>query len=223
MGLPRPRLGIPAKLLLVSSLLLLIPWLGLALRARAGAAGARTRRSRRSSRRRGAVAIALNDRPNVLLPARSTGPASPERDLRVLDLAADRRRRPGGRLGRPGARGAPRSRAGRRGGRGAAVLVRYRIGRHGNGVYALFEVQDDRASSCATLRPELGRRRPPRDRGRDGRRRVPALRRRRGGRRAGLGLARPRRRQPRPGQPDRRRLADAPRAAGPSSCGCRGR
>jgi hypothetical protein len=85
--LPRPRLAIPAKLLLVSSLLLLIPWVGFLYVRELERLLLRVQEQGLVSTAR-AVATALNDRPNVLLSGEVYSvPASPERDLRVPNLA----------------------------------------------------------------------------------------------------------------------------------------
>jgi hypothetical protein len=102
------------------------------------------------------VATALNDRPNVLLAGEVYSvPASFERDLRVANLekpiVVD------GRVSdwdQPG--GEPHRRVGARDRRRAAFSYRYRIGRHGTGVYALFEVDDEHVVLRDPERPELG-------------------------------------------------------------------
>ncbi len=207
MGLPRLRLGIPAQLLLVSSVLAAPPLAGprsscascerLVLDAQEQALAATARR---------AAAAPSSDRPSLLL--RRGRRRGRRRALRLLDLP-----RPIVVDGRADDWDDPAVEAHRlpepddEAAEPPPLSAVYRIGRQGNGVYALFEVRDREVVLRDPERPD-GRRRPPRDRGGDGRRRVPPLRRRRGGRRAGLGVARSRRRQPRPGQPDRRRLAD---------------
>jgi two-component system sensor histidine kinase ChvG len=149
------RLTIPLKLLLVSSLLLLIPGLGLQyvrelekllLQAQEQGLVATAR----------AVATALNDRPNVLLSGEVYSlPLSPDRDIQVNNLpspivvdgrAADWDQ-PGVTIHdyvAPGSAFLP----------GAPFSFKYRIGRHGNGVYVLFEVSDDRVVLCDPNRPE---------------------------------------------------------------------
>jgi two-component system, OmpR family, sensor histidine kinase ChvG len=151
--LPRLRLGIPLKLLLVSSLLLFIPWLGfqyvrelerLLLQAQEQGLVSTAR----------AVATALNDRPNVLLSGEVYSvPLSAGRDLRVANLAlpitvdgkTDDWSQPGVETHSYAAPGE------------AAVPFgfRYRIGRFGTGVYALFEVTDDHVVLHDPERPEL--------------------------------------------------------------------
>jgi dedicated sortase system histidine kinase len=151
--LPRPRLAIPAKLLLVSCLLLLIPWVGLLYLRELERLLLRVSEQGLVSTAR-AVATALNDRPNVLLSGEVYSvPVSPDRDLRVPNLE------------RPivvDGRGADWDQA------GMAPVVetappiegeppfsfRYRIGRHGSGVYVLFEVEDDRVVLRDPERPE---------------------------------------------------------------------
>ncbi len=146
MGLPRPRLGIPAQLLLASSVLVLLPWLGLELvrelqrlvtDAQEQALAATARRA----------AVALGDRPS-LLPA-AEGGSSPA--LRLLDLP-----RPVVADGRADDWDDPAievHRVPESSDQAAAPLplsAVYRIGRQGNDVYALFEVRD----------PEVVRRAP---------------------------------------------------------------
>ena len=150
MRLPVLRLGIPVKLLLVSSLLLLIPWLGLQyvrelerllLHAQEQGLVATAR----------AVATALNDRPNVLLSGEVYSvPVSPDRDLRVGSLA-----RPIVVDGRPGDWEQEAVETRRYEAPGAPFAFRYRIGRHGTGVYALLEVRDDKVVLADPDRPDL--------------------------------------------------------------------
>jgi two-component system sensor histidine kinase ChvG len=137
-GLPRPRLGIPAQLLLASSVLVLLPWLGLelvrelqrlVLDAQEQALAATARRA----------AVALGDRPS-LLPAKGGG-AGPV--LRLLDLpravVVDGRANDwddpaieAHRLPEPDDEAAAP----------LPLSAVYRVGRQGNGVYVLFEVRD---------------------------------------------------------------------------------
>jgi len=153
--LPRPRLAIPAKLLLVSSLLLLIPWVGFLYVRELERLLLRVQEQGLVSTAR-AVATALNDRPNVLLSGEVYSvPASPERDLRVPNLAkpivADGRTADWEQEGTT-----PRVEGTSRPGGAPPFTFRYRIGRHGTGVYALFEVEDDRVVLRDPERPELG-------------------------------------------------------------------
>ena len=155
MRLPRPRLAIPAKLLLVSSLLLLIPWVGLLYVRELERLLLRVQEQGLVSTAR-AVATALNDRPNVLLSGEVyTVPASPERDLRVPNLerpiVADGRTADWEQAG-----SAPRVESAPEIAGEPPFSFRYRIGRHGTGVYALFEVEDDRVVLRDPDRPELG-------------------------------------------------------------------
>ena len=86
MRLPRPRLAIPLKLVLVSSLLLLIPWVGLLYVRELERLLLRVQEQGLVSTAR-AVATALNDRPNLLLSGEVYSvPASLESDLRVPNL-----------------------------------------------------------------------------------------------------------------------------------------
>ncbi len=139
---PRLRAGIPLKLLLVSSLLLFIPWLGLQYFRELERLLRQVQEQALVSTAR-AVATALNDRPNVLLSGEVySAPADPLRDLNVPNLA-----RPivlDGRVedwSQPGLD--PRSDAVWTES-GGLFSFRYRIGRHGASVFVLFEVQDDR-------------------------------------------------------------------------------
>ena len=152
MRAPRLRLGIPLKLLLVSSLLLFIPWLGLRyvrelerllLQAQEQGLVATAR----------AVATALNDRPNVLLSGEVYSvPFLADRDLRVGNLSSpitvD-----GQTLdwSQPGVEAhsyaAPADAA-------SPFAFRYRIGRFGAGVFALFEVTDDHVVLHDPERPD---------------------------------------------------------------------
>ena len=151
----RPRLGIPVKLVLVSSLLLLIPWVGLLYVRELERLLLRVQEQGLVSTSR-AVATALNDRPNVLLSGEVYSvPASPERDLRVPNLdkpivvdgrAADWEQagvEPRGESAPPLAGEPPFS-------------LRYRVGRRGTGVYALFEVEDDLVVLRDPDWPDLG-------------------------------------------------------------------
>jgi hypothetical protein len=101
------------------------------------------------------VATALNDRPNVLLSGEVYSvPASPETDLRVPNLqkpiVADGRLADWEQAGvEPRVESAPEI-AGE-----PPFSFRYRIGRHGTGVYALFEVEDDRVVLRDPDRPDL--------------------------------------------------------------------
>jgi len=139
-GRPRPRLGIPAKLVLVSSVLILLPWLGLqlvrelqrlALDAQEQALAATARRA----------AVALRDRPSLLLS--TDAGAGPGHVLRILDLP-----RPVVIDGRAEDWDDPAVEAHRLPesdedeGEPAPFSAVYRIGRQGNGVYVLFEVRD---------------------------------------------------------------------------------
>ena len=156
MRLPRPRLPIPVKLLLVSSLLLLIPWLGLRyvrelekllLQAQEQGLVATAR----------AVATALNDRPNVLLSGEVYSvPLSPERDIQVGNLAApiavDGR---SGDWNQPGIETRAYTAPSEDSAATAPFSFRYRIGRHGTGVYVVFEVRDDRVVLRDPERPDL--------------------------------------------------------------------
>lgn len=155
MRLPRPRLAIPAKLLVVSSLLLLIPWVGLRYVRELERLLLRVQEQGLVSTAR-AVATALNDRPNVLLSGEVYSvPASPESDLRVPNLekpiVAD------GRVADWEQSGVEPRVEGVRPLEGEPPFsFRYRIGRHGTGVYALFEVDDDRVVLRDPDRPDLG-------------------------------------------------------------------
>ncbi len=154
MHLPRPRVSIPVKLLLVSSLLALIPWIGLQYVRE-------LERLLRQAQEQGlvstarAVATALNDRPNVLLSGEVYSvPADPGRDLRVPNLerpiVVDGRTED---WDQPGV--VAHEQVGWAGAGMAPLSFRYRVGRHGSGVYALFEVQDDRVVLRDPARPEL--------------------------------------------------------------------
>ena len=155
MRLPRPRFAIPAKLLVVSSLLLLIPWVGLRYVRELERLLLRVQEQGLVSTAR-AVATALNDRPNVLLSGEVYSvPASPESDLRVPNLdkpiVADGRTADWEQPGvEPRVEGAPPLEG------EPPFSFRYRIGRHGTGVYALFEVDDDRVVLRDPDRPDLG-------------------------------------------------------------------
>jgi len=150
-----PRLAIPVKLALVASLLLLIPWVGYRYVRELERLLLRVQEQGLVSTAR-AVATALNDRPNVLLAGEVYSvPASFERDLRVANLekpiVVDGRvsdwDQPGG---EPHLEAAPAI-AGE-----PPFSYRYRIGRHGTGVYALFEVDDERVVLRDPERPQLG-------------------------------------------------------------------
>jgi two-component system, OmpR family, sensor histidine kinase ChvG len=142
-GVAGPRLAIPVKLALVASLLLLIPWVGYRYVRELERLLLRVQEQGLVSTAR-AVATALNDRPNVLLAGEVYSlPASAERDLRVPNLerpiVVDGRAsdwdQPGGEphtQTAPALEGQP------------PFSFRYRLGRHGTGVYALFEVEDDK-------------------------------------------------------------------------------
>jgi dedicated sortase system histidine kinase len=152
--LPRPRLGIPLKLVLVSSLLLLIPWVGLLYVRELERLLLRVQEQGLVSTAR-AVATALNDRPSLLLSGEVYSvPASLESDLRVPNLerpiAADARDSDWEQAGveprvhrAPDMPGEP------------PFSFRYRVGRHGTGVYVLFEVEDDRVVLRDPERPDL--------------------------------------------------------------------
>jgi two-component system sensor histidine kinase ChvG len=152
--LPRPRLVIPAKLLIVSSLLLLIPWVGLQYVRELERLLLRVQEQGLVSTAR-AVATALNDRPNVLLSGEvHSVPASPEGDLRVPNLekpiVADGRTAD---WEQPGVEPQVESAFPMTG--EPPFSFRYRLGRHGTGVYALFEVEDDRVVLRDPDRPDL--------------------------------------------------------------------
>jgi hypothetical protein len=138
-----PRLAIPVKLALVASLLLLIPWVGYRYVRELERLLLRVQEQGLVSTAR-AVATALNDRPNVLLAGEVYSlPASAERDLRVpslerpivVDGRASDWEQPGG---EPRTETAPPLEG------QPPFSFRYRLGRHGTGVYALFEVADDK-------------------------------------------------------------------------------
>jgi dedicated sortase system histidine kinase len=153
-ALPRPRLSIPAKLLLVSSLLLLVPYVGLLYVRELERLLLRVQERGLVSTAR-AVATALNDRPNVLLSGEVYSvPASFERDLRVPNLerpiATDGEASDWDEAGvapvverAPEIEGEP------------PFSFAYRIGRHGGAVYALFDVEDDRVVPRDPERAEL--------------------------------------------------------------------
>jgi two-component system, OmpR family, sensor histidine kinase ChvG len=152
--LPRPRLVIPAKLLIVSSLLLLIPWVGLQYVRELERLLLRVQEQGLVSTAR-AVATALNDRPNVLLSGEvHSVPASAESDLRVPNLekpiVADGRTAD---WEQPGVEPQTESAFPMAG--EPPFSFRYRLGRHGTGVYALFEVEDDRVVLHDPDRPDL--------------------------------------------------------------------
>jgi len=140
-GRPRLRLGIPVQLLLASSFVLLLPWLGLQLvrEQQRLVLDAQERALAATARR---AAVALSDRPTLLL-ARGAE-AGPGGVLRILDLpgpvvvdgrgddwdeaAVEAHRLPvlGSELGAPD-----------------ALSAEYRIGRQGSGVYVLVVVHDE--------------------------------------------------------------------------------
>ena len=137
---PRLRLGIPIQLLLVSSFVLVLPWLGLELvREQQRLVLDGQERALAATARR--AAVALSDRPSLLLA--SDAGAGPGGVLRVLDLPGpvvpdgwaddwDEATLEAHRLPEPGT------------GPAAAdpLSAVYRIGRQGGGVYVLFEVRD---------------------------------------------------------------------------------
>jgi dedicated sortase system histidine kinase len=142
------------KLVLVSSLLLLIPWVGLLYVRELERLLLRVQEQGLVSTAR-AVATALNERPNLLLSGEVYSvPASLESDLRVPNLAkpilADGRAGDWEQAGvearvqrAPEIAGEP------------PFSFRYRVGRHGTAVYALFEVEDDRVVLRDPERPDL--------------------------------------------------------------------
>lgn len=153
MSLPRPRAPIPVKLLLASSLLALIPWIGLQYVRE-------LERLLRSAQDQGlvatarAVATTLNDRPNLLLSGEVYSLPGDGPDLRVPNLAqpivldgrVDDWRQPGVvpiEVGTWTSAGA------------APFSFRYRVGRHGGGVYAVFEVEDAAVVLRDPARPEV--------------------------------------------------------------------
>jgi two-component system sensor histidine kinase ChvG len=149
--MPRLRAGIPLKLSLVSSLLLLVPWLGLQYFRELERLLRQVQEQALVSTAR-AVATALNDRPNVFLSG-EVYPAGRDVDLHVPNL-----QRPivvDGKTddwNQPGVD--PRSEAVASEG-GALFSFRYRVGRYGNGVYVLFEVQDEHVVLHDPLRGDL--------------------------------------------------------------------
>jgi dedicated sortase system histidine kinase len=151
--LPRPRLAIPAKLLLVSCLLLLIPWVGYLYVRELERLLLRVQEQGLVSTAR-AVATALNDRPNVLLAGEVYSvPVSPDRDLRVPNLdrpiVVDGRSVDWDQAGvTPSVEKAPPIEG------EPPFSFRYRIGRHGSFVYVLFEVEDDRVVLRDPERPD---------------------------------------------------------------------
>ena len=153
MRLPRPRLAIPAKLLLVSCLLLLIPWVGYLYVRELERLLLRVQEQGLVSTAR-AVATALNDRPNVLLAGEVYSvPVSPDRDLRVPNLdrpiVVDGRSVDWDQAGvTPSVEKAPPIEG------EPPFSFRYRIGRHGSFVYVLFEVEDDRVVLRDPERPD---------------------------------------------------------------------
>ncbi len=137
----RVRLGIPVQILLVSSFVLLLPWLGLELvREQQRLVLDGQERALAATARR--AAVALSDRPSLLLAADAGAGAGGV--LRILDLPGpvvpdgqtedwDEATAEPHRLSPPPADAAsPRP-----------VSAVYRIGRHGAGVYVLFEVRDE--------------------------------------------------------------------------------
>ncbi len=141
MRLSRPRFPIPLKLLLVSSLLLLVPWLGLQYFRELERLLQRVQEQALAATAR-AVATALNDRPNVLLSGEVYSlPTTVGRDLRVgnltkpivVDGETSDWEQPGVETRYEGASTET----------GALFSFRCRIGRYGTGVYVLFEVEDD--------------------------------------------------------------------------------
>jgi two-component system sensor histidine kinase ChvG len=152
--LPRPRLAIPLKLVLVASLLLLIPWVGLLYVRELERLLLRVQEQGLVSTAR-AVATALNDRPNLLLSGEVYSvPASADTDLRVPSLekpiVAD------GRVGdwdQPGVEAHVQRAPDMTG--VPPYSFRYRVGRHGTGVYALFEVEDEHVVLRDPDRPDL--------------------------------------------------------------------
>ncbi len=151
MRVPRLRVGIPLKLLLVSSLLLLIPWLGLQYFRELERLLRQVQEQALVSTAR-AVGTALNDRPNVFLSGEVYA-ASLDPDLRVPNL--DRPIVVDGRTedwNQP--RVDPRSDAVATEG-GALFSFRHRVGRYGTGVFVLFEVQDDHVVPRDPLRGDL--------------------------------------------------------------------
>ncbi len=151
MRLPRLRFGIPLKLLLASTPLLLLPWLGFQyfrelerlLRQVQGQALVATAR---------AVATALNDRPNLL----SSGEVYSVPGASALEVPnLDRPIVLDGRTDdwdQPQVR--PVSEAVTEPG-GALFSFRHRVGRYGTGVYVLFEVQDAHVVPRDPLRGDL--------------------------------------------------------------------
>ncbi len=140
---PGLRVGIPLKLLLVSSLLLLIPWLGPAVRPRAGAAAARGAGAGRSSRPRArwrprsTTGRTCSSRARSTRCRRARSATCACRTWRSRSSSTDGRTTGSSR----GSSRAP-TRVSTEG--GALFSFRYRVGRYGTGVYVLFEVQDDR-------------------------------------------------------------------------------
>ena len=140
MAWPRLRLGIPIQLLLVSSFVLVLPWLGLELvREQQRLVLDGQERALAATARR--AAVALSDRPSLLLA--SDAGAGPGGVLRIHDLpgpvVADGRTEDwegatleAHRLPDPEV-GAASS---------GLLSAVYRVGRQGGGVYVLFEVSD---------------------------------------------------------------------------------
>lgn len=140
MGRPRFRLGIPLQILLVSSFVLLLPWLGLELvgEQQRLVLDAQERALAATARR---AAVALSDRPSLLL-AGDAGAGSGE-VLRILDIPEpivldgqaqdwDESTFESHPLPAFDAQTTPAH----------PLSAAYRIGRYGNGVYVLFEVSD---------------------------------------------------------------------------------
>jgi dedicated sortase system histidine kinase len=139
-GRPRLRLGIPAQILLVSSFVLLLPWLGLELvREQQRLVLDGQERALAATARR--AAVALSDRPSLLLAGDAgagsggvltildlPGPVVPDGQAEDWDEAILESHR----LPALVAGAAPST----------PLSAAYRIGRHGGGVYVLFEVRD---------------------------------------------------------------------------------
>jgi dedicated sortase system histidine kinase len=150
----RLRLGIPLKLLFVSSLLLLIPWLGLRYVRELERFLLQGQEQGLVSTAR-ALSTALNDRPNVLLSGEVYSvPQNAGRELRVGNLESaitvDGRADDWEQAGvETHSFEAPRE------GDASAFSFRYRVGRRGPGVFAFFEVTDARVVLRDPERPEL--------------------------------------------------------------------
>lgn len=139
MRLPRPRVGIPAQLLIVSGVLVLLPWLGLRLAGELQRLALDAQEHALAATARGA-ARALGGRPDLLPAVEARG--EPFRVIRVLDL-------PGpidvdGRAEDWDDPAIEPHRLPDSDGPAEALPLSavYRIGRRGNAVYALFEVRD---------------------------------------------------------------------------------